>query len=205
MNYSMLHFRIHDDNMPSIYFNDILILTWIYPYTLLSTSSTGGSCCSISTNNFTRFRREEKYYIPCVRHRQSCTQCGLKMTSHNSTRNAHDVLWKWIGWQRQRRTCYKVQYHNFAWRSIYECLFVTFEHNKNTSPPTILEMYVSLPALIETCFEVNTLGEFAPDRSVCTVGEGIEGGGCTCCPCNVILARPHWVHDCRRLWYKYAM
>ena len=33
-------------------------------------------------------------------------------------------------------------------------------HNKNTSPPTILEIYVSLPALTETCFEVNTLGEF---------------------------------------------
>ena len=49
-------------------------------------------------------------------------------------------------------------------------------HNKNTSPSTILEMYVSLPALTETCFEVNTLGEFAPDRSVCTVGGGIEGG-----------------------------
>ena len=47
-------------------------------------------------------------------------------------------------------------------------------HNKNTSPPTILEMYVSLPALTETCFEVNTLGEFAADRSVCSVGT--EGG-----------------------------
>ena len=34
-----------------------------------------------------------------------------------------------------------------------------------------------LPALTETCFEVNTLGEFAPERSVCTVGGGIEGGG----------------------------
>ena len=31
---------------------------------------------------------------------------------------------------------------------------------------------------------------------LCTVGGGIVGGGCTCCPCNVILARPHWVHDC---------
>ena len=48
---------------------------------------------------------------------------------------------------------------------------------KNTSPPTILEMYVSLPALTETFLEVNALGEFAPDRSVCSVGEGIEGGG----------------------------
>ena len=64
-------------------------------------------------------------------------------------------------------------------------------HNKNTSPPTILEMYVSLPALTETCFEVNTLGEFAPDRSVCYVGEEIEAGGCTCCSCNIILTRPH--------------
>ena len=101
------------------------------------------------------------------------------------------------------------QYHNVAWCSIYECLFELSSttnilhchlvHNKNTSPPTILEMYVFLPALTETCFEVNTLGEFTPDRSVCTVGEGIEGGGCTCCPCNVILARPHWVHDCRCL------
>ena len=80
------------------------------------------------------------------------------MTSHNATRNAHDLMWKWTGWQRQRRTCYRVQYHNDAWCSIYECLFellstITilhchFEHNKNTSPPTILEMYVSL-----ACFD----------------------------------------------------
>ena len=40
-------------------------------------------------------------------------------------------------------------------------------------------MWVSLPVLTETCFEVNMLGQFAPDRSVCSVGEGIEGGGCT--------------------------
>ena len=140
---------------------------------------------------------------PLKRHRQSCTQCGLTIMSHNATRNAHDVMWKWIGWQRQRRTCYRVQYHDVAWCSIYECLFELSSttnilychlvHNKNTSPPTILEMYVSLPALTE----VNTLGEFAPERSVCT--GGIEGGGWTCCPCNVTLARPHWVHDCRCL------
>ena len=37
-------------------------------------------------------------------------------------------------------------------------------------------MYVSLPDLTETCFEVNMLGEFAPGRSVCSVGEGTEGG-----------------------------
>ena len=81
------------------------------------------------------------------------------------------TMWKCIGWQRQRRTCYRVQYHNVAWCSIYECLFELSSttnilhfhlvHNKNTFPPTILEMYVSLPALTETCFEVNTLGEFA--------------------------------------------
>ena len=135
------------------------------------------------------------------------------MTSHNATRNAHDIMSKWIRWQRQRRTCYRV--HNVAWCSIYECLFELpsttnilhchLVHNKNTSPLTILEMYVSaqppLLALTETCFEVNTLGEFAPDRSVCSVGGGIEGGGCTCCPCNVMLARPHWVHDCWCLNY----
>ena len=34
------------------------------------------------------------------------------MTSHNATRNAHDVMRKWIGWQRQGRICYRVQYHN---------------------------------------------------------------------------------------------
>ena len=147
--------------------------------------------------------------IPYARHRQSCTQCWLKMTSHNATCNAHDVIWKQISWQRQRRTCYRVQYHNVAWCSIYECLFELSSttnilpchlvHNKNTSPPTILEMYVSLPASTETCFEVNTLGECAPDRSVCSVGEGIEGGGRTCSPWDVILAGPHWVHDCRCL------
>ena len=43
-------------------------------------------------------------------------------------------------------------------------------------------MYVSLPALTETCFEVNTLGEYAPDRSVCYVGEGIEGGDVLAAP-----------------------
>ena len=114
------------------------------------------------------------------------------MTSHNATRNAHDVMWKWIDRQRQRRTCYRAQYYNVAWCSIYECLFELSSttnilhchlmHNKNTFPPTILEMYVSLPALTETCFEVNTLGEFAPDRSVCSVGGGIEGGGMNLLP-----------------------
>ena len=29
---------------------------------------------------------------PTLGHRQSYTQCGLKMTSHNATRNAHDVI-----------------------------------------------------------------------------------------------------------------
>ena len=52
-------------------------------------------------------------------------------TSHKATRNAHDVMWKWIGWQRQRRTCYRVKYHKAAWCSIYECLFETIEHNKH--------------------------------------------------------------------------
>ena len=118
------------------------------------------------------------------------------MTSHNATRNAHGVMWKWICWQRQRRTCYRVQYHNVACCSIYECLFELSSttnilhchlvHNKNTSPPTFLNCTFPVPALTETCFEVNTLGEFAPERSVCTVGGGIQGGGCTCCPCNVI-------------------
>ena len=37
-------------------------------------------------------------------------------------------MWKWIGWQLQRRTCYRVQYHNVAWCSIYEW---TIEHNKH--------------------------------------------------------------------------
>ena len=32
------------------------------------------------------------------------------MTSHNATRNARDVMWKWIGWQRQRRKYYRVLY-----------------------------------------------------------------------------------------------
>ena len=158
----------------------------------------------------TRHHNSSDIWVLYTMHRQSCTQCGLKMTPHNATRNAHDVMWKQISWQRQRRTCYRVQYHNVPWCSIYECLFELSSttnilhshlvHNKNTSPPTILEMYVSLPALTETCFEVNMLREFTPDRSVCTVGEGIEGGESTCCPCNVILARPHWVHDCRCLF-----
>ena len=43
-------------------------------------------------------------------------------------------------------------------------------------------MYVSLPALTEICFEVNTLREFAPDRSVYSVGEGTEGGGVLAAP-----------------------
>ena len=64
----------------------------------------------------------------------------------------------------------------FELSSTTNILHCHLAHNKNTSPPAILEMYVSLPALTETCFEVNTLGEFAPERSVCTVGEGIEGG-----------------------------
>ena len=89
---------------------------------------------------------------------RACTQCGLTMTSHNATRNAHDVMWKWTGWQRQRRTCYRVQYHNAASCSIYECLFELSSttnilhchllHNKNTSP-AIFQMYVS------ACFDRN--------------------------------------------------
>ena len=81
------------------------------------------------------------------------------MTSHNATRNAHDVMWKWMGWQCQWRTFYRVQYHNVAWCSIYECLFehssttnilhCHLVHNKNTSP-TILELYVSL-----VCFDID--------------------------------------------------
>ena len=67
----------------------------------------------------------------CTRHRQSCAQCGLTMTSHNATRNAHDVMWKWIGWQRQRRTCYRVQYHNVTWWYIFP--FWTIEHNKHVT------------------------------------------------------------------------
>ena len=43
-------------------------------------------------------------------------------------------------------------------------------------------MYVTLPALTETCFEINTLGEFAPDRSVCSVDEGTDGGGALVAP-----------------------
>ena len=49
-------------------------------------------------------------------------------------------------------------YHNVAWCSIYECLFELSStrnilhchlvHNENTSPPTILEIYVSL-----ACFD----------------------------------------------------
>ena len=50
----------------------------------------------------------------------------------------------------------------------------------------ILEMYVSaqppLSALTETCFQVNTLGEFGTDGSVCFVGEGIEGGDALAAP-----------------------
>ena len=55
--------------------------------------------------------------------------------------------------------CYRVQYHNVASCSIYECLFERSSttnilhchlvHTKNTSPPTILEIYVSLPALTD--------------------------------------------------------
>ena len=102
--------------------------------------------------------QHELKLVVYIRHRQSCTQCGFKMTSHNATCNAHEVMWKWIAWQRRRRTCYRVQYHNVAWYSIYECLFelssttnilhCLLVHNKNTSPPTILEMYVSL-----VCFD----------------------------------------------------
>ena len=68
-------------------------------------------------------------------------------------------------------------------------------------PPRFLKCTFPLSALTETCFKVNTLGEFAPERSVCSVGEGIEGGGRTCSPWNVMLAGPHWVHDCRCLVY----
>ena len=84
------------------------------------------------------------------------------MTSHNATCNAHDVIWKQISWQHQRWTCYRVQYHNVAWCSIYECLFELSSttnilrchlvHNKNTSPPTIPEMYVSLACLDRDMF-----------------------------------------------------
>ena len=68
---------------------------------------------------------------------------------------------------------------------------------KNLSTPAGIE-----PANLGSRGEYDnrwTTGVDAPDRSVCSVGEGIEGGGYTCCPCNVILARPHWVHDCRCL------
>ena len=77
------------------------------------------------------------------------------------TRRNPQCTWrnvKWIGWQRQRRTCYRGQYHDIAWCSTYECLFELpsttnilhchLVHNKNTSPPTILEMNVSL-----ACFD----------------------------------------------------
>ena len=43
--------------------------------------------------------------------------------------------------------------------------------------PRFLKCTFPLPALTETCFEVNMLGEVAPDRLVCSVGEGIDGGG----------------------------
>ena len=148
--------------------------------------------------------RYDRFY----RHRQSCTQCGLKMTSHSETRNAHDVIWKQISWQRQRRTCYRVQYHNVTFMSAFlnyraqqTSYIVILCTTKILLPPRFLKCTFPLPALSETCFEVNTLGEFAPDRSVCCVGEGTEGGGWTWCPCNVILASPHWVHDCRCLLY----
>ena len=41
--------------------------------------------------------------------------------------------------------------------------------------PRFLKCTFPLPAFTETCFEVNALGEFAPDRSVCTVEALREG------------------------------
>ena len=94
------------------------------------------------------------------------------MTSHNATRNAHDVMWKWIGWQHQRRTCYRVQCHNVAWWSIYECLselssttnILHFHlvHNKNISHPTILELYVPLACFDKDMFRSKYARRFRP-------------------------------------------
>ena len=74
--------------------------------------------------------------------------------------------------------------------------FWTFKHNKHlTLSCCAQQKYFSshdywnlhvrpatLACLTETCCQVNTLGEFAPDRSVCTAGEGIEGGGTLAAP-----------------------
>ena len=49
------------------------------------------------------------------------------------------------------------------------------------------QILLLLPALTETCFEVNTLGEFAVDLSVCTVGESIEGGDALAAPATSYL------------------
>ena len=50
-------------------------------------------------------------------------------------------------------------------------------------------MYVSaqppLPALTETCFQVNILGEFSLDRSLCTIGGGTEGGDALAAPATL--------------------
>ena len=76
------------------------------------------------------------------------------MTSHNATRNAHDVMWKWIGWQRQRRTCYRVQYHNVKFMSAFlnyraqQTSYIIILCTTKILLPRILEMYVSL-----ACFD----------------------------------------------------
>ena len=48
--------------------------------------------------------------------------------------------------------------------------------------PRFLKCTFPLPALTETCFEVSTLGEFAPGRSVFSAGEDIEGGDILAAP-----------------------
>ena len=48
--------------------------------------------------------------------------------------------------------------------------------------PRFLKCKFPLLALTETCFEVNTLWEIAPERSVCTAGWGIEGGDALAAP-----------------------
>ena len=48
--------------------------------------------------------------------------------------------------------------------------------------PRFVKFTFPLPSLTETHFEVNTLGEFAPERSVCSVGKGIEGGDVLAAP-----------------------
>ena len=155
-------------------------------------------CWLPSTPNLTRF--------PFSRHWQSC---GLTMPSHNATRNAHDVMWKQISWQRQRRTCYRVQYHNVAWCSIYECLFELSSttnilhchlvHNKNTSPPTILEMYVSLSCFHRDMFRSKYAKKSRPWSFSMHCRWRHWGRRMYLLPLQVIFARPYWVHDCRCL------